>query len=92
LGGNLANFRNVRVPPVEYRTHERRDDAARAQLLQRIRSEFEEMPGLRLTRDQAARLWSLSHELSDRLLGELEGQGFLRRLNDGAYGRPDLGA
>jgi hypothetical protein len=82
----------VQRRPVETGRRERRDHTARARLLQRIRSEYEEMPGMRLTREQAARLWSLSGELCDRVLAELEGQGFLRRLNDGAYGRPDLGA
>lgn len=71
---------------------ERRDGLSRLRLLQRIRAEFAEMPGLRLTRDQAMRLWSLPQETCDRLLGELERTGFLRRLDDGAYGRPDLGA
>jgi hypothetical protein len=50
------------------------------------------MPGMRLTRQQAARLWALSDDLIDRLFQELEHQGYLRRLSDGAYGRPDLGA
>ncbi len=50
------------------------------------------MPGLRLTREQATRLWSLPGEVCERLFSELERTGFLRRLADGAYGRPDLGA
>jgi DNA-binding IclR family transcriptional regulator len=61
-------------------------------LLERIRSEFAEMPGLQLTRDQAMRLWSLPEDTCERLLTELERAGFLRRLDNGAYGRPDLGA
>ncbi len=72
--------------------NERRDSAARGRLVQRIRSEFSEMPGLRLTREQATRLWSLPGEVCERLFSELERTGFLRRLADGAYGRPDLGA
>jgi hypothetical protein len=71
---------------------DRRDGETRLRLLARIRSEYTEMPGLRLTRDQASRLWSLPHDICDRLFVELERQGFLRRLTDGAYGRPDLGA
>lgn len=71
---------------------DRRDDQTRGLLLQRIRSEFGEMPGLRLTREQAMRLWSLPAEVCERLFSELERAGFLRRLADGAYGRPDLGA
>lgn len=71
---------------------ERRDSVSRIRLLQRIRAEFAEMPGLRLTRGQAMRLWCLPEETCERLLDELERTGFLRRLENGAYGRPDLGA
>jgi hypothetical protein len=71
---------------------ERRDGETRLRLLDRIRSEYGEMPGLRLTRGQAARLWSLPADTCERVFAELERQGFLRRLTDGAYGRPDLGA
>src|SRR5262249_54511712 len=46
-------------------------------LLQRIRSEFMEMPGLNLTLAQAARLWGLDKPTSERLLGELVSSGFL---------------
>jgi hypothetical protein len=74
------------------RATDRRNGEARIRLLDRIRSEYAEMPGLRLTRDQAARLWSLPRDICERLFSELERQGFLRRLTDGAYGRPDLGA
>lgn len=81
------NFRRT----VANRT-DRRDSDARVRLLQRVQSEFAEMPGLRLTREQATRLWSLPGEVCDRLFSELERTGFLRRLDDGAYGRPDLGA
>ena len=72
--------------------NDRRDGDARMRLLQRVKSEFSEMPGLRLTREQATRLWSLPAEVCDRLFTELERGGYLRRLDDGAYGRPDLGA
>jgi hypothetical protein len=54
-------------------------------LLQRIRSEFMEMPGLNLTLTQAARLWALDHSTSERLLGELVTSGFLFRGRNGAY-------
>lgn len=50
------------------------------------------MPGLRLTCDQATRLWSMPAEVCARIFSDLERSGFLRRLSDGAYGRPDLGA
>jgi DNA-binding IclR family transcriptional regulator len=71
---------------------ERRDGGGRVRLLERIRAEFAEMPGLRLTRNDATRLWSLPEETCDRILQELERAGYLRRLDDGAYCLPDLGA
>lgn len=74
------------------RQPDRRDGEARSRLLERIRSEFSEMPGLRLTSDQATRLWSMPADVCERIFSDLERTGFLRRLSDGAYGRPDLGA
>ncbi len=71
---------------------ERRDRPTRMRLRQRIKAEFSEMPGLRLTREQAGRLWSMPLEMCERILGELEREGFLQRLSDGSYGSPDLGA
>ena len=54
-------------------------------LLQRIRSEFLEMPGLRLTPAQAARLWALDRQTSQQVLDGLTLTGFLLRNRDGAY-------
>lgn len=54
-------------------------------LLQRIRSEFLEMPGLRLTPAQAARLWALDRPTSERVLNGLTVTGFLLKSRDGAY-------
>ncbi len=56
-------------------------------LLVRVRSEFLEMPGLRLTPRQAARLWGLEGPMSELLLTRLVDSGFLRRTRDGAYTR-----
>jgi hypothetical protein len=58
-----------------------------ATLLARVRSEFLEMPGLRLTIWQAARLWGLEWALSERVLARLEEAGFLLRTSDGAFTR-----
>lgn len=59
------------------------------ELAQRVRSEFLEMPGLRLTAAQAARLWALDYSSSERLLEHLAESGFLGRDRHGAYRRPD---
>ena len=54
-------------------------------LLTRIRGEYREMPGLRLTLAQAARLWHLDTSTCQEVLEELRRQGFLRQASDGTY-------
>jgi hypothetical protein len=48
------------------------------ELVGRIRSEFLEMPGLRLTLVQAARLWGLEQDDCRRVIDALVGSSFLR--------------
>jgi hypothetical protein len=57
------------------------------QLAQRIRSEYREMPGLNVTRDQARCLWALDPDECDRLLAHLVGSGFLARTAQNTYVR-----
>jgi hypothetical protein len=57
-----------------------------AQLLDRIRGEYLEMPGLKLTLAQAQRLWQLGEECLE-LLGMLVDAKFLCRRSDGRYAR-----
>jgi hypothetical protein len=52
-----------------------------------IRSEYLEMPGLRLTPLQAARLWTEDTVSAERLLSELAATGFIYRDRTGAYVR-----
>lgn len=66
---------------------ERRDRHAREALLKRVRREFEEMPGLRLTRRQAERLFGLRGDICARILATLVTDGLLVRSADGAYAR-----
>lgn len=54
-------------------------------LLLRVQSEFLEMPGLRLTPAQAARLWAIDRATTEALLDGLTSSGFLARNGDGAY-------
>jgi hypothetical protein len=61
-------------------------------LLQRVQSEFLEMPGLRLTPAQAARFLSLDRRMCAELLEALVRSRFLARTSDGTYLRADLGA
>ena len=63
----------------------------RAEMLQRILGEYREMPGLRLTCDQAQRLWGLDRITCCDLLGELVSASFLTRTTDGHYARATEG-
>lgn len=63
-------------------------DAKQAvRLVQRIRAEYVEMPGLALTVPQAARLWNLPLAQSQQVLSQLTGSKFLMRDARGAYRR-----
>lgn len=52
-----------------------------------IMAEFNEMPGMRLTLAQAARLWSLTIEESARVLEDLVRAGFLICDDHARYAR-----
>lgn len=62
------------------------------QMLRRICGEYMEMPGLRLTRAQARRLWGLDEQTCGELLESLTEGGFLYRGSDGTYARRSEGA
>ena len=65
---------------------------SRDQLVHRIRGEYLEMPGLRLTSAQAQRLWGLDEQTCAQLLTSLTEDRFLFRRDDGTYGRLTDGA
>ena len=54
-------------------------------LTARIRSEYREMPGLRLTFAQACRLWQIDPATCAMLLEQLMREAFLYKTADGAY-------
>lgn len=54
-----------------------------------VRSEYSEMPGLRLSKRQAVRLWNLDPSSADEIFGALEQANFLRRTPDDLYVRSD---
>ena len=56
-------------------------------LLNRVRNEFIEMPGLRLRIEQAQRLWNLDRKMCERVLQSLVETNFLRQYSDNAYSR-----
>jgi hypothetical protein len=66
---------------------ERRNLAMRKALLRRIRSEFEEMPGLTLTLAQGGRLFGVSADACSRIFGQLSAEGLLQPSRHGSYAR-----
>lgn len=54
-------------------------------VLRRVRGEFLEMPGMRLTAAQARRLWNLDAVQTEALLTALVETHFLSRTSDGAF-------
>lgn len=60
-------------------------------LLRRVRGEFNEMPGMRLTVDQAMRLWSLDRAACAGVLDALVATHFLVQDAYGRYRRVDAG-
>ena len=52
-----------------------------------IRAEYDEIPGLHLTKPQVRRLWNIGATTCESVLETLETAGFLRRTPTGAYVR-----
>ena len=64
-----------------------------AHILQRIKSEYIEMPGLALRPEQVQRLCGVDDASCQTVLEALVETGFLSKRSDGAYGRyrnPDI--
>jgi hypothetical protein len=54
-------------------------------LAARVRGEYGEMPGLRLTFAQACRLWQIDAPTCETLLAQLVREAFLWKTDNGAY-------
>ena len=63
------------------------DKADVGDLIQMVKAEYLEMPGLCLTLAQAQRLWSLDRATCVGVLGQLVKSGFLWRTEAGIYER-----
>jgi hypothetical protein len=59
-------------------------------VLQRIRGEFHESPGLRLTHWQFQRLWNLDADQARLVIEQLVQTRFLRGARDGTFVRCEL--
>jgi hypothetical protein len=80
------------VSPSAGGTHERctitlfrttREDA----LLRRVRGEYREMPGMRLTIEQAMRLWSIDRQACATAFNSLVASHYLEIDDSGRFGR-----
>jgi hypothetical protein len=56
-------------------------------LIVRVKAEFMEMPGLKLTEAQARRLWAIDASTCSGLLKTLVNTSFLFRTRDGSFMR-----
>ena len=72
------------VPPAVLPVRPRLD--AHAAL--RVREEFTSLPGLSLTTEQARLVFDLEHDMCERVLHALVGEGFLSRTTHGTFTRP----
>jgi hypothetical protein len=59
--------------------------ASDASLFERVRGQFNEMPGLSPTLDQMVRLFGLEPDSCRRIVSVLIADGFLRLTSDGRY-------
>ena len=57
-------------------------------LVATVRREFDEMPGLALTAEQARRLWALEPRMCGAVLDRLVQSGYLCQTETGHYARP----
>lgn len=73
--------------PVPSPARDRRDPHTRERLQRRVRSEFDEMPGLILTLAQAVRLFGIRPDICIRVLGELIAEGLLHEAPRDRYAR-----
>jgi hypothetical protein len=58
-------------------------------IVRRVREEFREMPGLRLTPAQATRLWGIEHDVCRAVIDALVSSAFLRWTATGAITRAE---
>src|SRR5262245_9158239 len=65
-----------------------RKDSAFQRVIERIRAEFQEMPGMRLTAEQIARLCGIDRSRCAEALERLLAADYLQLADDGSYSRP----
>ena len=84
--GTLGAFTQSMAHLWQPRGPDRPADGEWSTTIRRVRAEFEEMPGLRVTPAQARALFGLPDGVLGRVLDSLSGEGFLEE-RDGEYVR-----
>jgi hypothetical protein len=77
----------MRNNPTRRRSRDRLPDPVWHATVRRVRGEFEEMPSLRVTAEQARALFGLPDRVCEGVLRRLEADGFLDRTQGGEYVR-----
>ena len=77
----MKTARNNANPPEE----QTETTAALHEVLNRVAGEYNEMPGMCVTRPQAQRLWGLDSTTCELVLTTLVERGFVRRTHRGMY-------
>ena len=80
-----AGAQPTEEPHWNARSADRLPDAAWRETLSRVRSEFQEMPCMRLTLEQARALFGLQAPAAVWIMQRLEADGFLSRTAQGEY-------
>jgi hypothetical protein len=83
----VGSFLPATGGPRVIKKQDRRNEARREHLVARVRGEFTEMPCLRVTGEEAARLFGLRADVCRRILDDLAGASAIRRAPDGRYSR-----
>ncbi len=65
-------------------------DGGLGPVLTAVKREYEEMPGLALTVEQARRLWALEPPVCSAVLARLVASGYLCQTDSGQYARPTV--
>src|SRR5262245_21318632 len=86
--GTPVSLSGVKLKPAHAnRSRERRDLEARAALVNRVRREFDDMPGLSISLRQASRLLGIPAEVCTRIFNRLVSDGLLAVAANGIYRR-----
>ena len=72
---------------VNVRADDRVQKSVPGTLVDRIRAEYAEMPGLSITLPQAQRLWAVDRATCEEILSRLTSRGELRRTTKGRFVR-----